>query len=131
MSKHPRGEFKTRVGWRGEQLKQEQNAAATANRPEHSGEIHGQWSNRRDSWSSKPVGVQGFRRIESRLTGVNSGCHATPCTIFVLNPLVATDFPEKVPIFCGCSPKVLPPVAARPDHTVVGPPLFFCGSGQS
>ncbi len=36
------------------------------------------------------------------------------------------DFPVMVPEFGGCSRKVRLPVAARPDHEVVGPPTFCC-----
>ena len=51
--------------------------------------------------------------------------HRTPfTTLFATRPPGET-FPQHVPVSGGCSRKVLLPVAARPDHKVVGPPAFF------
>ena len=51
--------------------------------------------------------------------------HRTPFTMLFATRPPGETFPQHVPVSGGCSRKVLLPVAARPDHKVVGPPAFF------
>jgi hypothetical protein len=67
----------------------------------------------------------GVRRVEAGHEGVISACEVMASLISVGEPVATRGFPAAGAFFGGWSRKVWLPVAARPDHQVVGPPLFF------
>ena len=67
----------------------------------------------------------GDRRVEAGHERVISACEVMASLISVGEPVATRGFPAAGAFFGGWSRKVWLPVAARPDHEVVGPPPFF------